>query len=163
MLASITPKRRFVMLPPRSPRHVLGIRAGSMEVSARLSERKRAEKNSDAMRCDADAVSFAFTGEGADRPNRSPSSNFGKAPPLRRQDQERGSFLPSACRFAVCRGRSRAARSYAPRDATGSRGGSIDRSDPSTPWRGATVPVCGRARGIGKAERGESLRMLPPS
>jgi len=49
------------------------------------------------MRCDADAMSFAFTGgEGADRPNRSPSSNFGKAPALRRQDQERGSFLPSA-------------------------------------------------------------------
>jgi len=56
------------------------------------------------MRCDADAVSFAFTGEGADRPNRSPSSNFGKAPPLRRQDQERGSFLPSACRFCSVQG-----------------------------------------------------------
>ena len=74
-------------------------------------------------------MSFAFTGEGADRPNRSPSSNFGKAPPLRRQDQERGSFLPSAAALqcaGAAAGQLAATLPATPRDLEGDP--SIDRS-----------------------------------
>lgn len=56
-----------------------------------------------------------------------------KRPPLHRQDQEGGSFPSAGCRFAV-QGSSQLRY-------TGSRGGSIDRSDPSAPARGASATV----------------------
>lgn len=93
--------------------------------------------------------------EGADRPNRSPSSNFGKAAPfparsvVRTKNADLFFHLLPLCSAGQ-------ARSYATRDdLEGDRriDRSIDRIRPRTP----TVPraVAARARGIGKAERGE--------